>query len=103
VVQKKTETPAPAGPAASSAEGASIFKRSSCTVCHGADASGNTPMGKKNKIPDFHSAVVQSQSDAELSRLIAEGKGPVSAGAHKSKHLTPDQVKALVAYIRTLK
>jgi hypothetical protein len=42
-----------------------IFKRG-CTVCHGADASGNTPMGKKNKIPDFHSAAVQSQSDADL-------------------------------------
>jgi len=72
-------------------------------VCHGADADGNTPMGKKNNIPDFHSSAVQSQSDAELSKLITQGKGPVSAAAHKSKNLSADQVKAVIVWIRSLR
>jgi mono/diheme cytochrome c family protein len=38
-------------------------------------------------------------SDADLSKIISEGKSPMPA----YKTLTPDQVKDLVSYIRSLK
>lgn len=60
-------------------------------------------MGKKNNIPDFRSATVQGRSDVELINIIQKGLGPVSSSAHKGKHLTTDQAKAVVAYIRSLK
>lgn len=101
-----TPTPSPAPAPSSNASlvstGQSIFK-SQCVSCHGADASGNTAMGRKNNIPDFRSSAVQGRSDADLANVIANGIKPLSASAHKSKHLSSDQVKALVAYVRSLK
>jgi len=101
-----TPSPAPSQAPSSNASlvstGQSIFK-SQCVSCHGADASGNTAMGRKNNIPDFRSSAVQGRSDADLANVIANGIKPLSASAHKSKHLSSDQVKALVAYVRSLK
>src|SRR5581483_7410056 len=102
-VTKSEPAPAPAASSVNLAEeGAGIFKSKGCTVCHGANADGNTPMGKKNNIPDVHSAAVQNQPDSELAKIITNGKGPVSASAHKSKNLSADQVKAVIAWIRSL-
>ncbi len=98
----KSSAPATSSNASLVSTGQSIFK-SQCVACHGSDASGNTPIGKKNNIPDYRSAAVQGQSDAELAKVIANGKGPISASAHKSKHLSSDQINAVVAYIRSLK
>jgi mono/diheme cytochrome c family protein len=75
-----------------------LFK-SKCSACHGADGSGNTAVGHSMKIRDFHSADVQKQSDAQLTDLIAAGKGAMPA--YKGK-LTDDEIKQLVGYIRTL-
>lgn len=91
----------PSNPALAST-GQGIFK-SQCVACHGADASGNTAIGKKNSIPDFRSDAVQGLSDSEIASVIANGKGPISSSAHKSKHLSTDQINAVVAYIRSLK
>jgi mono/diheme cytochrome c family protein len=44
-------------------------------------------------------ADVQKMSDADLSGVISNGKGKMPA----YKTLTPDQVKDLVSYIRSLK
>ena len=60
-------------------------------------------MGKKNNIRDFHSDAVQSQTDEQLVTTIRDGKGPVSASAHKSKALSAEQARSVVAWIRTLK
>jgi mono/diheme cytochrome c family protein len=48
--------------------------KSSCATCHGQDGSGDTAVGKSMKIPDLHSAQVQSQSDAQLAEAISNGK-----------------------------
>jgi mono/diheme cytochrome c family protein len=48
---------------------------------------------------DMGSADVQKMSDADLSTIITTGKGKMPA----YKTLTPDQVKDLVGYIRSLK
>jgi mono/diheme cytochrome c family protein len=79
-------------------DSASIFN-SKCAMCHAADGSGNTPAGKATKARDFASPDVQSQTDAQLSEIITNGKNKMPA--YKGK-LTDDQIKGLVAYIREL-
>ena len=73
--------------------------KSSCAMCHGADGSGNTPVGKSMRIPDLHSAEVQSQSDAQLAEVISNGKNsmPPFKGS-----LSPKQIHDLVAHMRQL-
>lgn len=78
-------------------DGETIFK-SKCVGCHAADGTGSA-MGKKMGAHDFTSADVQKMSDTELSDTITNGKNKMP----KYASLTPDQVKGLVAYIRTLK
>jgi mono/diheme cytochrome c family protein len=78
-------------------DAASLFK-SKCAGCHGADGTGSA-MGKKMGAHDFTSAEVQGMSDAQLADTITNGKNKMP----KYASLTPDQVKGLVAYIRTLK
>ncbi|MGB2590879.1 MAG: cytochrome c [Candidatus Acidiferrum sp.] len=91
------------GVAASSAraqsEGAALFK-TKCAVCHGADGKGDTGVGRADKIRDLGSAEVQKQSDEELAGIISNGKSKMPA---YSKSLKPEQIKDLVAFIRTLK
>jgi mono/diheme cytochrome c family protein len=82
-------------------DGAALFK-AKCAACHGQDGSGNTTMGKKAGLRDLGSAEVQKQTDAELTAIIAEGKGK-PAHAYKNKGVTDAQIAALVAHIRTLK
>jgi len=76
------------------AAGEATFK-AKCAACHGADGKGKEAM----KTRDLASADVQKMSDADLSGMITNGKGKMPA----YKTLTPDQVKDLVAFIRSLK
>lgn len=80
-------------------DGAAIFK-AKCVMCHGADGAGQTPMGKNLKLRSLGSAEVQKQTDAELVKWISDGKGKMPA--YKEK-LTPADINAVVAFIRTLK
>lgn len=84
-------------PAASWAadSGADLFK-AKCQMCHGENGKG-----KMAGTHDWSTAEVQKSSDADLTKLITEGKPP-KMPAFKGK-LTDDQVKAVVAYIRSLK
>ena len=77
--------------------GAALFK-AKCQSCHGADGKGETPAGKAMKAGDFGSPDVQKMSDADLAALITNGKGKMPA----FKALSADQVKDLVAYVRSL-
>jgi mono/diheme cytochrome c family protein len=80
---------------ADTAAGEAAFK-AKCAGCHGADGKGKEAM----KTTDMAAADVQKMSDADLSKIISEGKPP-KMPAYKA--LTPDQVKDLVGYIRSLK
>jgi cytochrome c6 len=80
------------------AQGADLFK-SKCAACHGADGTGSA-MGKKMGAHDFTTVEVQKMSDAELDDVITNGKNKMPKYADKLK---PEEVKGLVAYIRTLK
>jgi cytochrome c6 len=84
---------------AHSQSGDALYK-TKCAACHGADGKGETTVGKADKIRDLGSAEVQAQSDADLTAIISTGKGKMPA---YGKSLKPEQVKDLVAYIRTLK
>ena len=77
---------------------ASLYK-TKCAVCHGADGNGETTIGKATKIRPLNSADVQKQSDADMSGIITNGKNKMPA---YGKSLKPEQVKELVAYIRSL-
>lgn len=78
-------------------EGAEVYKsaKPACSMCHGTD--GKKMAGTK----EFASPDVQKMSDAELTATINNGKPP-KMPAYKGK-LTDDQIKALVAYIRSMK
>jgi cytochrome c6 len=86
-------------PAQAQSGGEAVYK-AKCVACHGADGKGETTVGKANKVRDLGSADVQKQSDDELAGIIGNGKGKMPA---YGKSLKPEQIKELVAYIRTLK
>ncbi len=81
------------------ADGAAVYK-AKCASCHGPDGKGETSIGKSMKLKSLGSADVQKTSDADLTKVIADGKGKMPA--YKAK-LSADEIKAVVAYIRTFK
>ncbi|HEU4889582.1 MAG TPA: cytochrome c [Thermoanaerobaculia bacterium] len=86
-------------PIAFAADGAATYK-AKCASCHGADGKGQSPMGKKMNLRDLGSPEVQKQTDKELYDWTADGKGKMPA--YKDK-LSADEIKALVAHMRTFK
>jgi len=80
------------------AQDASALFKSKCAVCHAADGTGSA-IGKKTGAHDFTTADVQKMSDSELTDIITNGKNKMP----KYGSLKPEEVKGLVAYIRTLK
>ena len=83
--------------AAFGADAATLWAQN-CASCHGKDGSGNTAMGKKLGVKDYTKS--QSFSDAEAANVIKNGKGKMKGYASK---LSDADVKALVAYVRSLK
>jgi cytochrome c6 len=79
------------------APGAAGIYKTKCASCHGADGSGQTTVGKSMKIRDLRSAEVQKQTDADLQKIITDGKGKMPA--YKTK-LSIADISSLVAYIR---
>jgi mono/diheme cytochrome c family protein len=83
-----------------SAQDASATFKAKCAMCHGADATGNTPMGKKFNIPDLRAPEIQKKTQAELANAIAKGKNKMPTFEGK---LTPNEVNELATYVRQLK
>jgi cytochrome c6 len=77
-----------------------------CAQCHGSDGRANTKMGKQLSAKDLTDPKVQASfSDARAAKSIKEGVkqgGKTTMKAFAGK-LTDDEIKALVAYVRTLK
>jgi cytochrome c6 len=82
-------------PAKADVAAAEATFKAKCAMCHGADGKGKEAM----KTQDMTSADVQKMSDADLGGIITSGKGKMPA----YKSMTPDQVKDMVAFIRSLK
>jgi mono/diheme cytochrome c family protein len=82
--------------------------KAKCASCHGAAGKGDTEKGQQMKIIDMSSAEFQAKKDDELKNAILNGvkreKGGVKQEMDAFKgDLTPEQVDALIAYIRTFK
>jgi cytochrome c6 len=77
---------------------AALYKQK-CAACHGADGKGDTPTGKAMKVRSFADPEVAKMSDDELAMAIEKGKGKMPA---YGKSLKPDEIKAMVAYVRSL-
>ncbi len=80
-------------------DGAAVYK-AKCATCHGPAGSGQTPTGKAMKVRDLRSGEVQKQTDIELTKIIAGGKGKMPP---YGKQLSTADIEALIAYIRTIK
>jgi cytochrome c6 len=77
-----------------------------CAQCHGKAGNADTKMGKTLGAKDLTSAQVQSSfTDAKAATVIKEGvkeNGKTTMKAFGGK-LSDADIKALVAYVRTLK
>jgi cytochrome c6 len=85
------------GPMAKADDSGGSTYKAKCAACHGPDGKGETAAGKSMKVMDLGSDEVQKLSDADLSAAITNGKGKMPA----YKTLTQEQVKGLVAFIRS--
>jgi cytochrome c6 len=79
------------------ADGAAVYK-SKCAMCHGADGAGQTPTGKSMKLKSLASDEVQKLTDAEMTKLVAEGKGKMPA--YKTK-LSVEEIDLVVKFVRS--
>lgn len=107
--KKTTPTPASAPAGASSemmAQGKQWYEQS-CSSCHGPDAKGLPNLGKDLTTSGF----VKSQTDEGLLEFVKKGR-PASDPANTTgvdmppkggnPALTDDQIRAIIAYIRSL-
>jgi cytochrome c6 len=90
---------APAAIADAGPDGAAIFK-SKCAMCHGPDGKGQTTMGKNLHLKDMSAEEVQNMKNADMQKIIADGKGKMPA--FKAK-LDQASIDSLIDFIRTLK
>jgi cytochrome c6 len=86
--------------AADASAGKTVFSHK-CQICHGADGNGNPGMAAalKVKFIPLGSDEVQKMSDADIKKIVTEGKGkmkPVSG-------LSGADVADVIAFVRTLK
>ena len=81
---------------------ASALFAQACAKCHAADGTGGLPMAVNGPRPtDFTTAEWQrSRSDAEVVHAIRSGRGAMPPFQDV---LTPPQIDALGAYVRTLR
>jgi mono/diheme cytochrome c family protein len=85
--------------AADATAGQAAFDKS-CKSCHGPDGAGNPAIAKMFKVDmrDLKSADVQAMSDADLKKVITDGKGKMKPVASASASAAD-----IVAYMRTWK
>jgi len=78
----------------------------SCAKCHGADGKGQTKMGQKLGVKDYTDAKVQAELKDDVAfKAIKEGlKDKDDKTLMKpAENLTDDEIKALVAHVRSFK
>jgi mono/diheme cytochrome c family protein len=85
-------------PAFAQNSGADTYK-AKCAMCHGADGLGATPAGKAMKAASFKDPAIVNSPDAALIAIVKSGKNKMPEYGDK---LSADQIKSVIAYIRTL-
>lgn len=77
-----------------------------CAKCHGADGKGDTKMGKRLGAKDYTDPKVQAEmKDDAAFKAIKEGVKDKDGKAlmKPAENLSDDDIKALVAFMRTFK
>jgi mono/diheme cytochrome c family protein len=109
-VTDATPQPVPRGQGDAVA-GAALYVRDGCINCHGPNGLGGVPnpLSEDKAIPplsgaDFHS---EFNTDAKIKEVIRSGsvigRAPIVSMPHWGGILTEEQLRQLVAYIKTLK
>jgi mono/diheme cytochrome c family protein len=95
-------TVAPQDSPRASTDGRELYS-SKCTICHkDTGKGGNVTLEGKNLHPaDLTSAKMKSRPDDKLAEMISEGDPDEGMPSFKTK-LSPEQITAVVHYIRTL-
>ena len=78
----------------------------SCAKCHGAEGKGDTKIGQKLGVKDFSDAKVQANmKDDAVAKAIKDGVKDADGKVlmKPTDGVSDDDVKGLVAYIRTFK
>lgn len=91
---------------AASAAGAKENWEQYCAKCHAADGSGKTKIGQKLKAKDYTDAQVQAAfTDEQLEKVTIGGASKDGREVMRGfkDDLSVQEVKDLVAYIRTMK
>jgi cytochrome c553 len=90
---------------AAQAEDSKALYGKECVKCHGEDGKGETKMGRKLGAKDYTDPKVQDAlKDDAAVKAIKEGlKKDDKTLMKPAEGLTDDQIKGLVAYIRTFK
>ena len=88
-----------ASAAGNASAGKEVFLKH-CAACHGPDGMGKEAVAKmmKTTIPPLPSKEVQALSDAEITKVITEGKGKMKP----LKDAKASEVANLVAFVRSL-
>ena len=88
---------------AMAADGKTVYA-DSCAKCHGDDGKGATKMGQKLGAKDYSDAAVQAAvTDDQAFKAIKEGMKKDDKTLMKPSELSDDDIKASIAYLRTLK
>jgi cytochrome c553 len=77
-----------------------------CKKCHGEDGKGQTKMGQKSGCKDYTDAKVQAElKDDKAFKSLKEGQKDGDKELMKpfADKLSDDEIKALVAHMRTFK
>jgi cytochrome c553 len=76
-----------------------------CAACHGSDGAGHTKVGRMVKVTDLTDAAIQKSFSDEVAFADIKGgltkDGVIQMKPFKDK-LSDAEIKALVAYVRTL-
>lgn len=78
--------------------------KAKCKSCHGETGKADTKTGQKEKMDDISTAEWQAKhSDADITKVITEGDPDNKKMKPFKEKLTPEEINALVAYIRGFK
>lgn len=82
--------------AAETSAGETIFKNK-CVLCHGADGTGNTPLGKQLQAANLRSKEVQKRTNAELHKTVHDGSANMPPFAEQ---LSDQEIDQVIKYVR---